>query len=96
LISFVNQFFEDSLISNNVGTNTVFDDLGSEYYSVYAVIQIANITGSGYPKISFLETKKKIETENEIVENQELPQIEIFSFGILVILPTKKVIKMTI
>jgi endonuclease/exonuclease/phosphatase family metal-dependent hydrolase len=40
---FVNQYLNTSFISSNVGTGTQYDDLGSDHYSVDAVIDISEI-----------------------------------------------------
>ncbi|MCG3227181.1 MAG: hypothetical protein H7645_09690 [Candidatus Heimdallarchaeota archaeon] len=40
---FVNQYLNTSFISSNVGTGTEYDDLGSDHYSVDAVIDISEI-----------------------------------------------------
>jgi endonuclease/exonuclease/phosphatase family metal-dependent hydrolase len=41
---FVNQHFNNSLISSNVGTGTEYDDLGSDHYTVDLIIDISNVT----------------------------------------------------
>ena len=41
---FVNQCFNTSLISSNVGSDTIYDDTGSDHYTVEAIILIGNIT----------------------------------------------------
>ena len=43
---FVNQYLNTSFISSNIGTGTQYDDLGSDHYSVDAVIDISEIKTS--------------------------------------------------
>lgn len=43
---FVNQYFTDTLINSTVKSNTEFDDIGSDHYTVDAFISIENITES--------------------------------------------------
>ncbi|MCE7742336.1 MAG: endonuclease/exonuclease/phosphatase family protein [Candidatus Heimdallarchaeota archaeon] len=90
---FVNQYFEDTMISSNVGTNTEFDALGSDHLSVDAVFQIANISVSPYPHLSTKEEIQNTETQNFLEENKTVPKIYKVTVALLVILPIRKTTK---
>ncbi|MBY9000514.1 MAG: hypothetical protein KGD64_06335 [Candidatus Heimdallarchaeota archaeon] len=57
---FVNQYFADTLINSTVTSDTEFDDIGSDHYTVDAFISINNITeGSTLPKDFSLKESKQ-------------------------------------
>ena len=73
---FVNQYFNTSFVSSNVGTGTAYDDLASDHYSVDAIIDIGEI------KITPKELKEILYSAEEdkeciFIEETRLNLIEI-------------------
>ncbi len=89
---FVNQHFEDSFLSSNVGTNTESDNLGSDHYSVDAVFQIANIS-SPYPLLSVQNTNQNVDTYKKEELSKTPPEIRKISLATLVVFPEQRSVK---
>ncbi|MCE7747183.1 MAG: endonuclease/exonuclease/phosphatase family protein [Candidatus Heimdallarchaeota archaeon] len=81
---FVNQYFNNTLISSNIGIGTELDDTASDHYTLDAVISITNI--SILPKLektkqtyhSFTETTRVLEDLE--IKNVELITLDIFFY----------------
>ncbi|MHA1200880.1 MAG: endonuclease/exonuclease/phosphatase family protein, partial [Candidatus Heimdallarchaeaceae archaeon] len=88
---FVNQHFENAIISSNVGTNTEFDALGSDHLSVDAVFQIANITSSPFPPmIKKKPNSKDNDCKAETIFSKSIPDNQLDLSDIQVIQLRKK------
>ncbi len=57
---FVNQYFTNAFINSTIKSNTEFDDIGSDHYTVDAFISIDNITETPIsPEYSMVDENKK-------------------------------------
>jgi len=56
---FVNQYFTNTFINSTVKSNTVFDDIGSDHYTVDAFISIENITKAPISPKYFIVNENK-------------------------------------
>ena len=70
---FVNQHFNNSLINSTVGTNTIYDDLASDHYSVDAFISITNISQGLSYKVSDRKAPNEKSFQESFVVTEDIP-----------------------
>jgi len=78
---FVNQYFNNTLISSNIGIGTELDDTASDHYSVDALISITNI--SILPKSE--KTKQiyySLTETTRVLEDLEIKNVELITLDI--------------
>ena len=80
---FVNQYFNTSLVSSNVGSGTSYDNIGSDHYTVEAIISIEDIAESTTIKqadtSSYQKENSKIQISQHIEKILQEKRLEILS-----------------
>ncbi len=76
---FVNQYFTNTFINSGIKSNTEFDDLGSDHYTVDALISIENITMLPISPKYFAVTENTEERFNSFSPLNKLSMTEKFS-----------------